>query len=89
MCSIISSQYSVRIGSDGQVQPVEFPTDAVTASGLPRGIRSICTLLHNEVVCAVAISNPVRHIYTGGKVLYNILQYSVSLETVCLVTSII
>ena len=58
----------MRIGSDGHAQPVEFPADASTAPGLPRNIRSICTLLHNEVVCAVAISNPVRHIFTGGKV---------------------
>ena len=62
------SHYSVRIGADGQVQPVNFPIDAVSAPGLPRNIRNMCTLLHNEVVCAVAISNPVRHVYTGGKV---------------------
>ncbi len=60
--------YSVRVGTDGQVHPVEFPSDAATAVGLPRGIRNICTLHHNEVVCAVAISSPTRHIYTGGKV---------------------
>lgn len=73
--SLICSHYSVRIGSDGQIQPVEFPADAATANGLPRSVRSICTLLHNEVVCAVAISNPVRHIYTGGKVCVYISQY--------------
>ena len=61
------SHYSVRVGADGQVQPVNFPVDAIAAPGLPKNIRSVCTLLHNEVVCAVAISNPVRHIYTGGK----------------------
>ena len=60
--------YSVHIGSDGQVQPVNFPVDAISAPDLPRSIRSVCTLSHNEVVCAVAISTPVRHIYTGGKV---------------------
>ena len=58
----------MRIDSEGHVQPVEIPADAATAPGLPRNIRSICSLLHNEVVCAVAISNPVRHIFTGGKV---------------------
>ena len=68
VCIFYSSHYSIRIGPDGQSQPVEFPPDASTAPGLPRSIRSICSLLHNEVVCAVAISNPVRHIYTGGKV---------------------
>jgi len=69
MCvAFLCSHYSVRIGPDGQGQPVDFPPDAATAAGLPRNVRSICSLLHNEVVCAVAISNPVRHIYTGGKV---------------------
>ena len=60
--------YSVHIGSDGQVQPVNFPVDAISAPDLPRSIRTFCTLSHNEVVCAVAISDPVKHIYTGGKV---------------------
>lgn len=36
--------------------------------GLPRHMQQVCSLKHGEVVCAVAISNPVRHIYTGGKV---------------------
>ena len=38
--------------------------------GFPRNLHQICSLKHGEVVCAVAISNPVRHIYTGGKVWY-------------------
>ena len=63
-----SRPYSVHIGSDGQVQPVNFPVDAISAPDLPRSIRNYCTLSHNEVVCAVAISDPVKHIYTGGKV---------------------
>lgn len=25
------------------------------------------TLNHGEVVCSVTISNPMRHVYTGGK----------------------
>ena len=62
--------YSVHIGTDGQVQPVNFPRDAISAPDIPRSIGNVCTLSHNEVVCAVAISNPVRHIYTGGKVSY-------------------
>ncbi|XP_064384960.1 transducin-like enhancer protein 3 [Halichondria panicea] len=63
----LKPHYSVQIGADGKVQPVTFPSDASAGPGLPKNIRSVCTLLHNEVVCAVAISNPVRHIYTGGK----------------------
>ena len=36
--------------------------------GLPQQLNQLCTLFHDEVVCAVALSNPVKHIYTGGKV---------------------
>lgn len=60
--------YSFLVSKDG-VQPVPIAPDAAIAPGLPRSIRNLYTLLHNEVVCAVAISNPVRHIYTGGKVM--------------------
>ena len=60
--------YSFLISKEGGVQPVPIAPDAAVAPGLPRSIRNLYTLLHNEVVCAVAISNPVRHIYTGGKV---------------------
>ena len=60
--------YSFLITKEGGVQPVPIAADAAVAPGLPRSIRTLYTLLHNEVVCAVAISNPVRHIYTGGKV---------------------
>ena len=60
--------YSFLISKEGTVQPVPIAPDAAVAPGLPRSIRNLYTLLHNEVVCAVAISNPVRHIYTGGKV---------------------
>lgn len=59
--------YSFRIGPDGQIQPVQMTQDALAIPGLPRNIRSLYSLQHNEVVCAVSISNPVRHIYTGGK----------------------
>ncbi|CAI8023885.1 Transducin-like enhancer protein 4 [Geodia barretti] len=59
--------YSFLITKEGGVQPVPIAADAAVAPGLPRSIRTLYTLLHNEVVCAVAISNPVRHIYTGGK----------------------
>ena len=75
--------YSVHIGSDGQVQPVNFPVDAISAPDLPRSIRTYCTLSHNEVVCAVAISDPVKHIYTGGKVVSS-LQLVLQVWPLCL-----
>ncbi|RMC19202.1 hypothetical protein DUI87_03807 [Hirundo rustica rustica] len=51
----------------GQMQPVPFPPDALIGPGIPRHARQINTLNHGEVVCAVTISNPTRHVYTGGK----------------------
>ena len=49
------------------MQPVPFPPDALVGPGIPRHARQINTLSHGEVVCAVTISNPTRHVYTGGK----------------------
>lgn len=59
--------YSFYVSADGQMQPVPFPPDALIGSGIPRHARQISTLNHGEVVCAVTISNPPRHVYTGGK----------------------
>ncbi|XP_029637883.1 transducin-like enhancer protein 4 isoform X2 [Octopus sinensis] len=59
--------YSYHVNADGQMQPVPFPPDALIGPGIPRHARQINTLNHGEVVCAVTISNPTRHVYTGGK----------------------
>uniref|UniRef100_A0A8B9I2F2 TLE family member 2, transcriptional corepressor n=1 Tax=Anser brachyrhynchus TaxID=132585 RepID=A0A8B9I2F2_9AVES len=59
--------YSFYVGTDGQMQPVPFPPDALLGSGIPRHARQLHTLAHGEVVCAVTISNSTRHVYTGGK----------------------
>ncbi|XP_068594479.1 transducin-like enhancer protein 4 [Brachionichthys hirsutus] len=59
--------YSFHVSADGQMQPVPFPPDSLIGSGIPRHARQINTLSHGEVVCAVTISNPTRHVYTGGK----------------------
>ncbi|XP_078480898.1 transducin-like enhancer protein 3 isoform X3 [Lampetra planeri] len=59
--------YSFHVSADGQMQPVPFPPDALIGPGIPRHARQISTLGHGEVVCAVTISNPTRHVYTGGK----------------------
>lgn len=60
--------YSFYVSVDGQMQPVPFPADALIGPGIPRHARQVNTLSHGEVVCAVTISNPCRHVYTGGKV---------------------
>ncbi|XP_047004369.1 transducin-like enhancer protein 4 isoform X2 [Schistocerca americana] len=59
--------YSFHVSSDGQMQPVPFPPDALIGPGIPRHARQINTLAHGEVVCAVTISNPTKYVYTGGK----------------------
>ncbi|XP_018050498.1 PREDICTED: protein groucho-1-like isoform X1 [Atta colombica] len=59
--------YSYQVLSDGQIQPVPFPQDALMGPGIPRVARQISTLDHGEVVCAVTISNPTKFVYTGGK----------------------
>ncbi|XP_046872551.1 LOW QUALITY PROTEIN: transducin-like enhancer protein 4 [Hypomesus transpacificus] len=59
--------YSFHVSADGQMQPVPFPPDALIGPGIPRHARQINTLGHGEVVCAVTLSNPTRHVYTGGK----------------------
>ena len=59
--------YSFHVSSDGSVQPAAFPPDALSSPGVPRQVKLINSLGHGEVVCAVTISNPTRHVYTGGK----------------------
>ncbi|CAK8676930.1 unnamed protein product [Clavelina lepadiformis] len=60
--------YSYHLSAEGQPpQPVQFPSDALIGPGIPRAARPILSLLHGEVVCAVTVSNPTRHVYTGGK----------------------
>uniref|UniRef100_A0A4W3HWC8 Groucho/TLE N-terminal Q-rich domain-containing protein n=1 Tax=Callorhinchus milii TaxID=7868 RepID=A0A4W3HWC8_CALMI len=65
--SFLNRAYSFHVTADGQMQPVPFPPDALIGPGIPRHARQINTLSHGEVVCAVTISNPTRHVYTGGK----------------------
>lgn len=67
LCFLPNRAYSFHVSADGQMQPVPFPPDALIGPGIPRHARQINTLSHGEVVCAVTISNPTRHVYTGGK----------------------
>lgn len=70
------------IVSDGQMQPVPFPPDALMGSNIPRHARQMNTLNHGEVVCAVTISHPTRHVYTGGKVCAFSLLFKISVSTI-------
>ncbi|CAK8676937.1 unnamed protein product [Clavelina lepadiformis] len=59
---------SYHVSAEGQPpQTVQFPADALIGPGIPRAARPILSLLHGEVVCAVTVSNPTQHVYTGGK----------------------
>ncbi|XP_039271860.2 transducin-like enhancer protein 4 isoform X1 [Styela clava] len=60
--------YAFHVSDEGRSpQAVQFPPDATTGPGIPRGVRQALILNHGEVVCAVTVSNPTRHVYTGGK----------------------
>jgi len=59
--------YSYHMSGDGTLQPVNLPPDALIGPSIPRNARQLSTLNHGEVVCAVTVSNPTRHVYTGGK----------------------
>ena len=54
------------MSSEGQSrQKVQFPPDAL--HGVPRTVRPVLSLLHGEVVCALAVDDPTGLVYTGGR----------------------
>lgn len=59
--------YAFKTTESGQLQPVNFPADALMGPGIPRIARKVHDLPHGEVVCAVTISQQNRNVYTGGK----------------------
>ena len=59
--------YSFHVNGEGEKRAVPFPSDALIGPGVPRAARQINSLPHGDVVCAVTMSNPTKHVYTGGK----------------------
>ncbi|XP_074600286.1 transducin-like enhancer protein 3-B [Brevipalpus obovatus] len=59
--------YAFSVSADGTPTPAPHPVDGLMVPGIPRQARTMETLPHGEVVCAVTISNPTKHVYTGGK----------------------
>ena len=56
------------MSGEGQpFQPVQFPPDALAGPGIPKTAKPILALEHGEVVCALTISNPTKHVFTGGR----------------------
>ena len=51
----------------GWKKPVKLPVDVLMDQGIPHYARQIKTLPHGEAVYAMAMSNPTKYVYTGGK----------------------
>eukprot|EP01135_Chromosphaera_perkinsii_P012328 Nk52_evm20s2635 gene=Nk52_evmTU20s2635 len=56
-----------HVEADGRLTSIAFQPGAGSGPGVPKSVRPVASLNHGEVVCAVAISNQTRHVYTGGK----------------------
>lgn len=63
----IPEPYSLQRDHEGRFKPIPCSLRALADPGLPKSVRERISLVHGEVVCAVALSNPTRNIYTGGK----------------------
>uniref|UniRef100_A0A1I8FBR2 WD_REPEATS_REGION domain-containing protein n=1 Tax=Macrostomum lignano TaxID=282301 RepID=A0A1I8FBR2_9PLAT len=59
--------YSFLITESGGMQPAPFPPDAMVGPGGAAPRQQISSLPHGEVVCAVTISNPCRHVFTAAR----------------------
>lgn len=59
--------YSIQLDPDGQTKFIPCSPRALADPAVPKKAREVFSLDHGEVVCAVALSNPTRNIYTGGK----------------------
>lgn len=62
-----SEPYSIQLDAGGQPKFIPCSPRALADPAVPKKAREVYTLDHGEVVCAVALSNPTRNIYTGGK----------------------
>lgn len=63
----IPEPYSIQVDHEGRTRYIPCSPRALADPAVPKKAREVCTLDHGEVVCAVALSNPTRNIYTGGK----------------------
>ena len=55
-------------GGVGDLFPVSFPPDILSAPGVPQRARQMTTLPHGDVVSAVALATNSPILFTGGKV---------------------
>lgn len=59
--------YSSQLDADGQPNYIRCSPRTLADPQVPKKAREVFSLEHGEVVCAVALSNPTKNIYTGGK----------------------
>lgn len=59
--------YSIQLDADGRTKFIPCSPRSLADPAVPKRAREVFSLDHGEVVCAVALSNPTRNIYTGGK----------------------
>lgn len=59
--------YSIQLDAEGRPKFIPCSPRALADPAVPKRAREVFSLDHGEVVCAVALSNPTRNIYTGGK----------------------
>ncbi|KAG5669984.1 hypothetical protein PVAND_000272 [Polypedilum vanderplanki] len=62
---IINGSNIHHIQSFDQNEPIFIPQSS--SSKIPLGIQPIWTLNHGSIVSAVAFSNPMKYVFTGGK----------------------
>lgn len=65
--SLPQEPYSIQLDHEGKPVFIPCSPKALADSAVPKKAREVFSLDHGEVVCAVALSNPTRNIYTGGK----------------------
>lgn len=59
--------YSIQLDPEGRPKFIPCSPRALADPAVPKKAREVFSLEHGEVVCAVALSNPTKNIYTGGK----------------------
>lgn len=64
---VINEPYTMYRDSEGRYKSIPATSRALNEHNIPKFARERTTLLHGEVVCAVALSNPTRNVYTGGR----------------------
>lgn len=63
----LTEPYTIQLDPNGRPICIPCSPRALADPAVPKKAREVFSLDHGEVVCAVALSNPTRNVYTGGK----------------------